>query len=103
MYEAFKFETGFGIGLGSLAILASTGTLTLYTASCHSWRHLAGGKLDCFSCTASARTRHGLWGRVTHLNEHHQLFAWISLFAVTIADVVVRLLAMGVIHDVRLL
>jgi hypothetical protein len=37
------------------------------------------------------------------LNEHHQLFAWISLFAVTLADVYVRLLAMGVLHDVRLL
>jgi hypothetical protein len=40
---------------------------------------------------------------VSYLNAHHQLFAWISLFAVTMADVVVRLLAMGVIHDVRIL
>jgi hypothetical protein len=103
VFEAFRFQGAFGVGLGSLVILASTGTLTLYTVSCHSWRHLIGGKLDCFSCTASARSRHGFWQRVTHLNEHHQLFAWISLFAVTLADVYVRLLAMGVIHDVRLL
>jgi hypothetical protein len=103
VWEAFHFEGRFGIGLGSFFILASTGTLSLYTFSCHSWRHLIGGKLDCFSCSASARTRHGLWQRFTGLNERHQLYAWISLFAVTAADVFVRLLSMGVIHDVRLL
>lgn len=103
VYEAFHFEDGFGIGLGSLFILLSTGTLTLYTTSCHSWRHIVGGKLDCFSCSASARARHGIWQRVTGLNMHHQLHAWISLFSVAAADVYVRLLSMGVIRDVRFL
>jgi len=103
VYEAFHFENGFGIGLGSIFILLSTLTLTLYTFSCHSWRHIVGGKLDCFSCSASARARHGLWQRFTGLNERHQLYAWISLFSVTAADVVVRLLSMGVIQDVRFL
>jgi len=103
VWDAFHFDGRPGIGLGSLFILASTGTLTLYTVSCHSWRHLVGGKLDCFSCTASARARHGIWQRVTLLNEHHQLYAWVSLFAVTAADVYVRLLSMGVLNDVRIL
>ena len=103
VWDAFHFDGHFGIGLGSLVILASTGTLTLYTTSCHSWRHLVGGKLDCFSCTASTRARHGLWQRFTALNEHHQLYAWVSLFAVTAADVYVRMLSMGVLHDVRVL
>jgi len=103
VWDAFHFAGHFGIGLGSLFILASTGTLTLYTTSCHSWRHLVGGKLDCFSCTASTRARHGLWQRFSVLNEHHQLYAWISLFAVTAADVYVRLLSMGVLNDVRIL
>lgn len=102
VWEAFHFEGQLGVGLGSLVILASTGTLTLYTTSCHSWRHIVGGKLDCFSCSAATRARHGVWQRITHLNEHHQLHAWISLFAVTCADVYVRLLSMGVIHDPRL-
>src|SRR5262245_55496596 len=35
----------FAIGGGSLAILASTSTLTLYTLSCHSVRHFVGGNL----------------------------------------------------------
>jgi hypothetical protein len=31
------------------------------------------------------------------------LFAWMSLFTVAFADVYVRLLSMGVLHDPRLL
>ncbi|HZI89949.1 MAG TPA: succinate dehydrogenase [Candidatus Polarisedimenticolia bacterium] len=103
VWKALWFDGKFGIGLGTIVILASTGMLTLYTFSCHSWRHLVGGKLDCFSCTASARSRHGIWSRVTALNEHHMGFAWISLFAVVFADVYVRMLAMGIWHDVRFL
>ena len=103
VWDAFHFDGRFGIGLGSLFILASTGTLTLYTTSCHSWRHLIGGKLDCFSCTASTRARHGLWAWFTGLNERHQLHAWISLFSVTAADIYVRLLSMGVLQDRRFL
>ena len=103
VWKALWFDGRFGIGLGTLVILASTGTLTLYTFSCHSFRHLVGGGLDCFSCTAAARTRHGAWMRVSALNGHHMGFAWISLVAVCFADVYVRLLSMGVLHDVRLL
>jgi hypothetical protein len=103
VWKALWFDGRFGIGLGTLMILASTGTLTLYTLSCHSFRHLMGGSLDCFSCTAAARTRHGLWARITSLNGHHMGFAWISLVSVCLADVYVRLLSMGILHDVRIL
>ena len=103
VWDAFHFDGRLGIGLGSLFILASTGTLTLYTLSCHSWRHIIGGKLDCFSCTPSTRARHGLWQRFSALNARHQLYAWVSLFAVTASDVYVRLLSMNVLHDVRIL
>ncbi len=103
VWKALWFDGRFGIGVGTIVILASTATLTLYTFSCHSFRHLVGGKLDCFSCSAAARTRHGLWMRVTGLNGHHMGFAWLSLVAVCFADVYVRLLSMGVFHDLRLL
>jgi hypothetical protein len=56
--KAFTFGGHFGIGVGSLFILASTTMLSFYTFSCHSWRHLIGGSIDCFSCTASTRNRH---------------------------------------------
>jgi len=102
--QAFTFRDPDGsrylaIGGGSLAILASTATLSLYTFSCHSLRHLVGGKLDCFSCAAAGGPRHRVWGVVSLLNEHHMGWAWISLFAVCFADLYVRMCSMGVISD----
>jgi hypothetical protein len=99
--KAFTFEGRFGIGGGSLAILASTVTLSLYTFSCHSLRHLVGGQVDCFSCAVAGGPRHRTWGVVSVLNEHHMGWAWVSLFAVCGADLYVRLCSMGVLHDPR--
>jgi hypothetical protein len=36
------------------------------------------------------------------LNEHHMLFAWLSLFSVGLSDLYVRLLACGAIQDWRI-
>src|SRR5439155_9488202 len=46
---AFRFPTGFGIGLGSIVLLVNVVLLSLYTFSCHSFRHLVGGGLDQIS------------------------------------------------------
>ena len=53
MVNATSFDGSFGIGVGTLVILANTTALTLYSFSCHSARHLIGGNLDCFSCSAA--------------------------------------------------
>jgi hypothetical protein len=37
------------------------------------------------------------------LNERHMLYAWISLFGVGLSDLYVRLLSMGIIHDLRII
>jgi len=97
--HAFLFRGTLGIAGGSLAILFSTATLTLYTFSCHSLRHLVGGKLDCFSCARAGGARHRAWSWLSVLNEHHMGWAWVSLFAVCFADLYVRLCSMGAIHD----
>jgi hypothetical protein len=73
--------------------------LTGYSVSCHSLRHVLGGRLDCFSCSRRAQVRYSLWQRLTTLNRHHMAWAWSSLISVTLADVYVRLLAFGVIRD----
>jgi len=91
----------FGIGGGTLAILASTSFLTLYTFSCHSLRHIVGGKIDCFSCAVSGGPRQKTWAIVSILNEHHMAWAWWSLFAVCFADFYVRMCSMGVFNDPR--
>lgn len=88
-----------GIGGGTLALLASTVLLTLYTLSCHSLRHLVGGKLDCFSCAVAGGPRQKAWGIVSILNGHHMAFAWWSLLGVCFADFYVRMCSMGVIKD----
>ena len=87
------------IGLVGLLLLVNTALLTGYSLSCHSLRHLVGGRVDCFSCTRARRVRHGLWQRLTDLNRNHMWWAWTSLVSVTLADVYVRLLAFGVVID----
>ena len=102
-FHAFRFNGRFGIGVGSLVLLANIVLLSLYTFSCHSLRHIVGGKVDCFSCVAFGGARHGAWQRLSFLNEHHMLFAWLSLFSVGLTDFYIRCLATGLIRDIRLI
>ena len=99
--RGFVIGGGFGVGGGSLAILASTGTLTLYTLSCHSLRHLVGGNVDCFSCAVAGGPRRKVWSLVSVLNAHHMAWAWWSLLGVCFGDFYVRMCSMGVIQDPR--
>ena len=101
--SAFFFTNGFGIGVGTLVLLVNVILLSLYFFSCHSVRHLFGGKLDCFSCVNFGGVRHSTWKNLSFLNEHHMLFAWTSLFSVGLADFYVRLVASGAIRDLRIL
>lgn len=101
--HAFWFQGSFGIGVGSLVLLANIILLSLYTFSCHSLRHIIGGNVDCFSCVVAGGPRHAAWRGASFLNEHHMLFAWTSLFAVGLADLYIRLVASGAINDLRLL
>ena len=73
--------------------------LSGYSLSCHSLRHVVGGRLDCFSCTANQRVRYRAWRGITSLNRHHMAWAWASLITVTFADLYVRALALGLITD----
>ncbi len=102
VFKAFTIDGRFGAGLGSFAILFSTGFITLYTFSCHSLRHIVGGRLDCFSCAVAGGPRHTAWSWVSRLNEHHMGFAWWSLLFVCLGDFYVRLCSMGLIQDPRL-
>jgi hypothetical protein len=89
----------FRVGLGGVLFLVNVILLTGYSLSCHSLRHLVGGRVDCFSCTRARRVRYTLWQRLTDLNRNHIWWAWSSLITVTLADVYVRLLEAGVITD----
>jgi len=100
VWLAFHFGGRLGIGVGTLVLLANTTLLTLYTFSCHSLRHLIGGRRDCLS---RAKASFACYSCVTSLNKRHYLYAWMSLFGVGLADLYVRLVSMGVIHDWRII
>ena len=98
---AFNFAGHFGVGLGSVLMLVNVVLLSAYTFGCHALRHLAGGNLDCFSCSAAASARFRLWRGITVLNIRHDRWAWASLASVAATDIYIRLLMAGVLHDPR--
>jgi hypothetical protein len=90
----------FGIGVGTLVLTLNVILLGGYTFSCHSLRHLLGGGCDVLS---DKPVRRAAYEGVTCLNRRHMLWAWFSLFWVGFSDLYVRLCAMGVWTDWRLL
>src|SRR5580700_3987730 len=99
VWNAFWFNGRFGIGVGTLVLLANLVLLTSYTFGCHSFRHLVGGFRDRL---AGAPTRKRIYDCVSCLNRRHMLFAWCSLFSVAFADLYVRMCSMGLWTDWRI-
>ncbi|MBV9846025.1 MAG: hypothetical protein JOZ47_13260 [Kutzneria sp.] len=83
-------------GVGTLVLVANAVLLWLYSLSCHSCRHVIGGRLTHFS---KHPVRYRAWTLVSKLNTRHMLFAWASLFGVALADLYVALVASGTIAD----
>lgn len=98
-FVSFFRDGEFGVGVGSLVLILNATFLACYTLGCHSFRHLVGGRLDCFSCDRASEIRGGFWSRVTSLNKRHMMWAWISLFWVGFADLYVRMVSMGIWMD----
>jgi len=103
VWQALWFNGKLGVSVGTLVLGANSLFLTLYTLSCHSLRHLVGGRVDCFSCVALGGARHSAWKGLSRLNEHHMLWAWVSLFGVGFADFYVWMVASGTFRDMRIL
>jgi hypothetical protein len=96
--KAFDFPDGTGMGLGTLILLVNAVLLGAYTLSCHSCRHLCGGRLNVMS---SKPARYRAWKLVTKLNERHMQIAWVSLVGVAMTDLYIRLVANDVFRDPR--
>jgi hypothetical protein len=101
--EAFLFADGIGVGVGSLVLLVNVVLLSGYLLGCHSLRHLVGGGVGCYSCARFGKARHRMWKGASFFNRAHMPWAWASLTFVCVADLYVRLVATGVITDLRLL
>jgi hypothetical protein len=96
--KGFDFPDGFGMGLGTLILLVNAALLGVYVLSCHSCRHLCGGRSDLLS---KSPRRYRAWRLVSMLNERHMLIAWVSLVGVALTDLYIRLVATGAIRDPR--
>ena len=91
--------TEFGIGVGTLLLALNVVLLGGYTFGCHSLRHLVGGVMDVMSNRPARRASYTC---VSALNRGHMRWAWASLFVVGFCDVYIRLCAMGIWTDLRL-
>ncbi|WP_405857245.1 hypothetical protein OG361_25925 [Streptomyces sp. NBC_00090] len=85
-------------GLGTLVFLVNIVLIWAYTVSCHSCRHIVGGRLRHFS---KHPVRYRLWTWTGRLNRRHMQLAWASLISVAVCDLYVYLLATGTFDDPR--
>jgi len=105
-WQAFWFtdaatnQVHFGIGLGTLIMVANVCLLASYTWGCHVLRHVVGGFMNEVSKSPVCDFAYAC---ASSLNGRHQLFAWCSLISVMATDVYIRLCSMGVITDLRIL
>jgi hypothetical protein len=95
---AFHSPTGFGFGLGNIILVVNVILLWTYTLSCHSCRHIAGGRLKHFS---KHPVRYWMWTQISKLNTRHKLYAWVTLGTLMLTDFYVMLVASGAISDLR--
>ncbi|MGI8626256.1 MAG: hypothetical protein ACR2J5_06755 [Geodermatophilaceae bacterium] len=95
---AFHSPSGFGFGLGNIILLVNVVMLWAYTASCHSCRHIVGGRLRHFSAHP---VRYRAWGLVSRLNRRHMELAWITLGTLALTDFYIMALSAGWFSDLR--
>lgn len=95
---AFHSPSGFGFGLGNVILVVNVILLWGYTLSCHSCRHVTGGRLKHFS---KHPVRYEIWTFVSKINARHMQFAWITLGTLVLTDFYIMLVASGTISDLR--
>ncbi|HEX8629334.1 MAG TPA: hypothetical protein VF755_14305 [Catenuloplanes sp.] len=95
---AFHSPQGFGFGLGNLVLLGNVIMLWAYTISCHSCRHIIGGRMKHFS---KHPVRYRAWTFVSKLNAKHMQLAWITLGTLMVTDFYIMALSAGWFSDLR--
>lgn len=97
---SMTYEGQFYLGLGTAILLIDTLALSLYVFSCHSLRHIFGGKKGSFSkCGGCPKIGYKAWSKISFINAIHGFWFWVSLFSIAAADLYIRLLAMGIISN----
>ncbi len=93
-----KSDGTFGFGLGNVVLWVNVIMLWAYTLSCHSCRHIVGGRLKHFS---KHPVRYKAWTFVSKLNVRHMALAWITLLTLAVTDAYIMAVAAGWIADLR--
>jgi hypothetical protein len=96
--RAFHSPGGFGFGLGNIILVGNVVLLWAYTISCHSCRHIVGGRLKHFS---QHPARYRFWTFVSKLNARHMMLAWITLGTLALTDAYVMCISAGWFPDLR--
>ncbi|HEU5416787.1 MAG TPA: hypothetical protein VFV41_03770 [Streptosporangiaceae bacterium] len=100
LVEAFHGKDGgVGIGLGTLIMGVNVILLWGYTLSCHSCRHITGGRLKNFS---KHPVRYWAWTQISRMNTKHMQLAWTTLGTLMVTDLYIWLLSAGVFSDPRI-
>jgi hypothetical protein len=98
--QAFRPEGhDFGFGLGTIIMLINVVMLWAYTLSCHSCRHIVGGKIRSFS---RHPMRYKAWTIVSKLNAKHMELAWTTLGTLALTDAYIACVASGTFSDLRI-
>ncbi|MEO6885970.1 MAG: hypothetical protein ABI232_06750 [Jatrophihabitantaceae bacterium] len=102
--QAFRPAVGntdnhqFGFGMGTIIMLINVILLWTYTLSCHSCRHIIGGRLRNFS---KHPLRYKAWSIVSKANTRHMELAWMTLGTLAFTDAYIALVASGHLTDLR--
>ena len=97
---AFHSPTGFGIGLGTIIMVVNVVLLWTYTLSCHSCRHIVGGRLRHFS---RHPVRYKVWIWVSKINGKHMQLAWLTLGTLALTDLYIWFVSAGLFTDLRII
>ena len=80
-------------------MLVNVVLLWTYTLSCHSCRHIVGGRLRHFS---RHPIRYRAWTFVSKLNAKHMQLAWVTLATLMLTDGYIALVSSGAFSEPRI-
>lgn len=96
IYYSMFYQGGFLVfRVGTIIMVTEVIFVTLWTFSCHAFRHLIGGYKDCYSCTAMGKGQKSVFNGQSILNRYHEVFAYTSLLLVATVDIFIRALVLG--------
>jgi hypothetical protein len=93
VYKAVAYNSA--LTFAALLIAINTILVTVYLFSCHAFRHLTGGRIDCFGCKLAGQRRKSYFDFQSYFNAHHEQLAWISLLMFILVDLYLRALGAG--------